>query len=153
MYTQYKEYFNKIYAEVKENARTNTVFPCVLKIIESNVFNKKNPLVLGVEVQEGILHLGTPLIILPSKTYIGKVVGIQVNKQDVKMGTQGQSVCMKIDNESNPNIMYGRHFTHTDILYSNLTRNSVDILKEYFKKDLSKDDISLLVKLKKQIGF
>jgi translation initiation factor 5B len=153
LYTQYKEYFNKIYAEIKENSRANTVFPCVIKIIESNVFNKKNPLVLGVEVSEGTLHLGTPLIILPSKTYIGKVVGIQVNKQDVKIGKQGQSVCVKIDNESNPNIMYGRQFTHTDLLYSSLTRKSVDILKEYFKKELSKDDIGLLVKLKKQIGF
>ena len=153
LYTQYKEYFNKIYAEIKENSRANTVFPCVIKIIESNVFNKKNPLVLGVEVIEGTLHLGTPLIILPSKTYIGKVVGIQVNKQDVKIGKQGQSVCVKIDNESNPNIMYGRQFTHTDLLYSNLTRKSVDILKEYFKKELSKDDIGLLVRLKKQIGF
>lgn len=153
LYTQYKEHFNKIYSEIKDNARTNTVFPCVLKIIESNVFNKKNPLVLGVEIQEGSLHIGTPLITLPSKTYIGKVVGIQVNKQDVKIGKQGQSVCIKLDNESNPNIMYGRHFTHTDILYSNLTRKSVDILKEFFKKDLTKDDIGLLMKLKKQIGF
>lgn len=153
LFNQYREYANKQYEERKEKARTNTVFPCVLKIIESNVFNKKNPLVLGVEVLEGTLHLGTPLIILPSKTFIGNVVGIQVNKQDVKIGKKTQSVCVKIDNQQNPNIMYGRQFVGKDLLYSNLTRTSVDILKEYFKNDLSRDDIGLLLKLKKQIGF
>jgi len=153
LFNQYKEYFIKVYGERKLEAKTKTVFPCILKIIELNIFNKKNPLVMGVEVLEGNLHLNTPLIILQDKTYIGKVVGIQVNKKDVDIGKQVQSVCVKIDNESNPNITYGRQFTHKDLLYSNLTRQSVDMLKEYFKKDLSKEDIGLLVKLKNKIGF
>ncbi len=153
LFNQYKEYVKKIYEERKNKAKEETVFPCVLKIIESNVFNKKNPLVMGVEITEGNLHLGTPLIILPSKTYIGKVVGIQIDKKDVQVGKTGKSVCIKVDNEENPNIMYGRHFDSKDLLYSNLTRKSVDILKEYFKKDLSKDDVDLLIKLKKHIGF
>lgn len=153
LFNQYKEFALKQYEERKEKARTNTIFPCVLKIIESNVFNKKNPLIMGVEILEGTLHLGTPLIILPSKTFIGNVVGIQVNKQDVKVAKTSQSVCIKINNESNPNIMYGRQFGCKDLLYSNLTRVSVDLLKEYFKKDLTKEDIGLLLKLKKQIGF
>lgn len=153
LFNQYKEYANKQYVDRKEKARENTVFPCILKIIESNIFNKKNPLIMGVEVLEGTLHLGTPLITLPSKTYIGKVVGIQVNKQDVKVGKTSQSVCVKIDNQTNPNITYGRQFQGKDLLYSNVSRESVDILKEYFKKDMSKDDIGLLIKLKKLIGF
>jgi len=153
LFNQYKEYANKQYEVRKEKARTNTVFPCVLRIIESNVFNKKNPLIMGVEILEGTLHLGTPLIILPSKTFIGNIVGIQVNKQDVKIGKTTQSVCIKINNESNQNIMYGRQFGSKDLLYSNLSRSSVDLLKEYFKKDLTKEDIGLLLKLKKQIGF
>lgn len=152
LFNQYRDFANKLYADRKEQMRKITVFPCVLKIIESNVFNKKNPLVMGVEVQEGTLHLGTPLI-TESKTYIGKIVGIQVNKQDVKIGNKGQSVCVKIDNQTNPGIMYGRHFTHRDLLYSNVSRASVDILKQYFKQDISKEDVKLLVKLKKIIGF
>lgn len=153
LFNQYKEFATKHYNERKKKAKENTVFPCILKIIEANVFNKKNPLVMGVEIKEGMLHLGTQLIILPSKTFIGKVVGIQVNKQDVMIGKQGQSVCVKIDNQSNPNIMYGRQFDHKDLLYSNLTRESVDLLKQYFKKDISKEDVGLLVKLKKQLEF
>ena len=108
---------------------------------------------MGVEIKEGNLHIGTPLITLPSNTYIGKVIGIQINNKDVKIGKQGQNVCVKIDNELNSNIMYGRHFTHTDMLYSKISKKSIDLLKEYFKKDVTKDDIGLMVKLKKMIEF
>jgi len=152
LFNQYRDFANKLYIDRKEQMRELTVFPCILKIIESNIFNKKNPLIMGVEVLEGTLHLGTPLII-ESKIYIGKIVGIQVNKQDVKIGKKGQQICVKIDNQSNPGIMYGRHFTHKDLLYSNVSRASVDILKQYFKTDISKEDIGLLVKLKKMFGF
>lgn len=153
LFNQYKEFTLKMFNERKEKARIDAVFPCVLKIIESNIFNKKNPLIMGIEIQEGTLHIGTPLITLPEKIYIGTVVGIQINKHDVTIGKQGQSVCVKIDNQINQNIMYGRHFTHTNLLYSNISRKSIDILKEYFKKSITKDDINLLVKLKKLIAF
>ena len=76
-----------------------------------------------------------------------------MNKIDVKLGKKGQSVCIKIDNEINPNIMYGRHFTHKELLYSNLSRKSIDLLKEFFKNELSRDDVSLIMKLKKEIGL
>ena len=49
--------------------------------------------------------------------------------------------------------MYGRQFDSTSMIYSKITRKSIDILKEYFKKDLSKDDINLLIKLKSIIGI
>jgi len=153
LYEQYKKYLIQIFEEKKLRAKNNAVFPCVLKIIESDIYNKKNPLIMGVEIMEGNLHLLTPLIILPSKTYIGKVIGIQINKKDIQIGVKGQRVCIKIDNQENPNISYGRHFTHTDILYSNISKKSIDILKEYFKKDVSKDDIKLMIELKKLIGF
>ena len=153
LFNQYNDFIIKMFEERKENARKDTVFPCILKIIENNVYNKKNPLIMGVEILEGSLHLGTSLILIPSKTYIGKVIGIQNNKKDIKIGKQGQTVCVKIDNDINPNIAYGRHFSHTDMLYSNLTRKSVDILKQFFKNDLSKDDINLLIKLKKIIEY
>ena len=44
--------------QVKEDeqqaARLDAVFPCILKILPTCIFNKKDPIVLGVDVVEGI---------------------------------------------------------------------------------------------------
>lgn len=40
--------------EEQEAARFDAVFPCVLSILPTCIFNKKDPIVLGVEVVEGI---------------------------------------------------------------------------------------------------
>ncbi len=135
----------------KEEARPLAVFPCELKILPNCIFNKKGPLVFGVEVLEGNLHLGTPLAISDGLV-IGKVVGIQNDHKDVRIGSKGMSVCIKVDNQENPIISYGRHFDHKNTLYSKISRQSIDIIKQHFKKDITKDDALLLVKLKKVFG-
>jgi translation initiation factor 5B len=38
----------------QEAAKTDAVFPCILKILPTCVFNTKDPIVLGVDVVEGI---------------------------------------------------------------------------------------------------
>ena len=45
---------NEIRAAEQEAARFDAVFPCVLKIMPTCIFNKKDPIVVGVEVTEGI---------------------------------------------------------------------------------------------------
>eukprot|EP00967_Tisochrysis_lutea_P073445 scaffold98330_cov23-Tisochrysis_lutea.AAC.2 len=47
-------YVKQFKQQEQEAARYVAVFPCELKIIPSCVFNKKDPIVLGVEVTEGI---------------------------------------------------------------------------------------------------
>ena len=47
-------YMKEIRAAEQEAARLSAVFPCVLKIMPACVFNKKDPIVVGVEVVEGI---------------------------------------------------------------------------------------------------
>jgi len=39
------------------------VFPSIVKIMPQHVFNQCNPIVVGVEVLEGILKIGTPLCV------------------------------------------------------------------------------------------
>lgn len=45
--------------------------------------------------------------------------------------------------------MFGRHFDEKDDLVSRITRQSIDAIKENFREDLEKEDITLLAKLKK----
>ncbi len=55
--------FTKHMAELaekrKEESKMQAVFPCVLKPVA--VFNKKDPIVIGVDVIEGNLRLLTPI--------------------------------------------------------------------------------------------
>ena len=54
LFDQFKAYIENIKEEKRREAADEAVFPCVLKIIPNCVFNKKDPIVLGVDVLEGI---------------------------------------------------------------------------------------------------
>lgn len=149
LFTQFTKYKQSLLNQRKEESRDKMSFPCVLKILENCIFNKKNPLVFGVEVLEGNLHIGTHLSDPVDDIYIGKVVSIQNNHKDVDIGKKGSSVCIKVDNQENPNIAYGRQFGFTNTLYSRISRESLDVLKEYYRDECTKDDLMLIVKLKK----
>ena len=120
----------------------------MVKILPQHVFNKKDPIVMGVDVTEGTLKLGTLLCVPSLGLDVGKVISIQNNHREVPSAKKGTSVAIKLSNESNPNIMYGRQFDHTNALYSKLSRQSIDALKEFFKEEMTKEDWQLVVKLK-----
>ena len=141
---------NGIIAQRKEAALAVVQFPVVLKIMPQHVFNKKDPIVIGVEVLEGNLKLGTTLCVPQlDNLVVGNVVNIQNNHRDVEIAKKGMTVAVKISNDSNPTLMYGRQFDHTHSLYSKLTRQSIDAAKEFFKDEFTKEDWQLVVKLKK----
>ena len=48
---------------------------------------------------------------------------------------------------------FGRQFDEDDELCSKLTRESIDLLKEYHKEDMSKDDWKLVIQLKRVLGI
>ena len=133
--------------------RPQLVFPCTLKILEKHVYNKKNPLIFGVSVLDGNLHIGTPITTSDTKTYIGKVISIQLNSNEVLIGKKGTDVCIKVENDQNPNIMYGRQFDHKNPLCSEITRTSIDIMKNHFKDEATQDDAKLIVKLKSLLSI
>ena len=126
------------------------MFPCILKILPQHIFNQKDPIILGVEVFDGILKVGTPLC-APAigGLHIGKVQSIECNGKEQDIARKGASVAVKIINESNPNLTYGRQFDATHSLYSTLTRASIDALKANFKDKLDMEEWKLVVKLKK----
>ena len=60
-------------------------------------------------------------------------------------------VCIKIEN-TEKNIIYGRHFDHKNILCSEISRKSLDVLKEYFIEEMTKEELLLLIQLKKELN-
>lgn len=57
------DFFSKHVDSVKQERRNRegkeAVFPCVLKQVQ--VFRKSDPIVLGVDVEQGVLKIGTPI--------------------------------------------------------------------------------------------
>jgi translation initiation factor 5B len=49
--------------------------------------------------------------------------------------------------------MYGRHLEEKDILYSAISRKSIDTLKEFFRNDVGQDEWKLIVQLKKEFDI
>lgn len=54
LFDQFKAYIDNIKEEKKKEAADEAVFPCVFKILPNCIFNKKDPIVLGVDILEGI---------------------------------------------------------------------------------------------------
>jgi len=67
---------------------------------------------------------------------------------------KGSEVCIKIASitDETPK-MYGRHFDENDLLISKISRESIDILKTYFREDMKKSDWELIIELKKTFNI
>lgn len=55
-------------------------------------------------------------------------------------------MAVKIEGPNQP--MYGRHLEEKDTLYSLISRQSIDTLKEYYRADVSNEEWALMKKLK-----
>ncbi|KAJ6859358.1 hypothetical protein NC652_041597 [Populus alba x Populus x berolinensis] len=148
---EFKAYIQNLKEERKREAAGEAIFPCVLEIIPECIFNKKAPIVLGVDVLEGILKVGTPVCVLQKDfTDIGRIASIRFNEKAVDHAKKGQKVTIKIigTNPEEQQKMHGRHFDNDDQLVSHITRRSIDVLKAHYRDDLSMGDWKLVLKLK-----
>ncbi|XP_071689465.1 eukaryotic translation initiation factor 5B-like [Rutidosis leptorrhynchoides] len=151
LFDQFKKYVDNLKKEKKKQADEDVVFPCVLKIMPDCGFNKKDPIILGVHVIEGILKIGTPICI-PQRDFIdiGRVSSIENHHRPVDYAMKGQEVAIKItgSNAEEQQKMFGRHFDMEDELVSRISRSSIDLLKANYRDELSNEEWRLLVKLK-----
>lgn len=135
----------------RDQFKSIAVFPCKLKVLPQFVFNSRDPIVMGVMVESGIVKEGTPICV-PSKDFVdlGIVTSIENNHKTVETARKGQEICIKIEPiPGEAPKMYGRHFDEKDLLVSKITRQSIDACKDHFRDDLLKTDWQLMVELKK----
>ncbi|KAF4118448.1 eukaryotic translation initiation factor 5B [Onychostoma macrolepis] len=147
-FTKYREDYKK---QKQDEFKHIAVFPCKLRILPQFIFNSRDPIVMGITVDAGVLRTGTPLCV-PSKGFvdIGIVTSIEMNHKSVDSAKKGQEICVKIEpipGESPK--MYGRHFEAVDIIVSKITRQSIDALKNWFRDEMQKSDWQLIMELKK----
>ncbi|XP_070711766.1 eukaryotic translation initiation factor 5B [Pempheris klunzingeri] len=147
-FTKYREDYKKA---KQDEYKHIAVFPVKLRVLPQFIFNSRDPIVMGVTIDAGVLRQGTPLCV-PSKGFvdIGVVTSIEMNHKAVDSAKKGQEICVKIEpipGESPK--MYGRHFEATDIIVSKITRASIDALKNWFRDEMQKTDWQLIMELKK----
>lgn len=62
-FLKYREDLKK---QKQEEFKNIAVFPCKLRVLPQYIFNSRDPIVVGVSVEAGILRNGTPICV-PSK--------------------------------------------------------------------------------------
>lgn len=158
LFDAFSAYQLKLLEERRKEYMEYAVMPCVLKTIQ--VINKRNPMIIGVDVLEGAVKIGTPICAVrrdpatnqPSVLVLGKVTSLEVNHKSVDSCKKGQTAAgtaMRLENPSSAQPVWGRHVDETDNLYSLITRRSIDTLKDpAFRDSVSRDDWMLIKKLK-----
>lgn len=157
LFDSYTKFMKDVDEQKKKDAAPKAVFPAILKIVPGCVFNKRDPIILGVDCVEGSLRVGTPICVLGEEKEViplGKVVSIELNHKAQEVFKPGQpAVAIKIEgNIYDSPKMFGRHFTEDNLLYSHITRTSIDVLKENFRDQLAKEDWLVVMKLKKLLN-
>ncbi|KAI5179687.1 translation initiation factor 5B [Nematocida sp. AWRm80] len=174
---KYQKHLETHWKTTEEALKDKIVFPCILSIVPGCVFTKRSPLVLGVKVEEGVLKLNTPLVVVRHTTNtqsentgttaditntdtivnLGRVTSIL---QDAKINPKTNDIkkneraSIKIELTSNQQpVIFGRKIFETDTIFSRLTRDSIDMLKEKFKEALSQEEWMCVVNIKKELGI
>ena len=72
---------------------------------------------------------------------------IERDHRQISICKKGQpSVAIKIEAPNQP--MYGRHLEEKETLYSLISRQSIDTIKEFYRNDVSNEEWVLIKKLK-----
>ncbi|KAJ9607326.1 eukaryotic translation initiation factor 5B [Cladophialophora chaetospira] len=146
LFDNFTAHMKELTEQKKEESKLHAVFPCVLHPIQ--VFNKKDPIVVGVDVVDGNLRPLTPLAIVKNNAVtglkeiipIGRVTSIEREHKAIPICKKGQpSVAVKIEGPNQP--MYGRQLEDKDIIYSYISRRSIDTLKEFYRDEEQDDEV------------
>jgi len=151
LFDDFTRHMKELQEQRKEDSKMLAVFPCVLRPVA--VFNKKDPIVVGVDVIDGNLRINTPIAAVkvnPTTNQkevisLGRVTSIERDHKQIPICKKGQpSVAVKIEGANQP--LYGRQLEEKDTLYSQISRASIDTLKEFYRDEVERDEWTLIAK-------
>ncbi|KAJ2712718.1 eukaryotic translation initiation factor 5B [Coemansia spiralis] len=166
LFDMYTAHAAGIAAQMKKENAHLAMFPCMLKMMSADsVIRKYEPLIIGVDVVEGQLRQGTPLCVVRNNPEtnareiisLGKVVSMEVNHKSVaivRKGDTNEGVAIRIERGRKETLIeFGRHFDHTDTIYSHIARPNINVLKAHFRNDVSTAEWKLIATLKGVLGI
>ena len=110
LFDDFTEYVEVCKRDRKTGQGGQAIFPAICEMVPDACFNRTNPIVIGLNVIEGILKPGTPLCIPDRENLrLGTVLSIEANKKPQPFARANTgSVAVKISNDGS--VQYGRHF-------------------------------------------
>ncbi|RLE77513.1 MAG: translation initiation factor IF-2, partial [Thermoprotei archaeon] len=142
------EDFAKWYHEMHEREKRQTleklILPGAIRILPGYVFRRSNPVIVGVEVLEGRIRRGVPLMREDGRK-IGEIMQIQEHGKPLNEAEKGMAVAISIRGK----VMVGRQIDEGDVLYVDVPLDHIDILLSKFKEDLSEGEVELLKKIRR----
>ncbi|KAH9689786.1 eukaryotic translation initiation factor 5B [Citrus sinensis] len=160
LYNQFEAYIKNVMEMKKREVAADAVFPCVLKI--SLIFRRKDPVILGIVVLEGMVKVGTPICFTRENELIdvGRVASIKNNDKPVDVAKKGQEVSIKVrddltfviegGNSEEMQKNFFRNFGVGDELVSHISRrvnvSNIGLLTvaSNFQDDMSRKDWNLV---------
>jgi len=151
LFDMFQKYLSGLRDARKAATAGQAVFPCMLEIMPDKVFRQRDPIVCGCRVVDGIAKIGTPIVAHKDGKVVelGRITSIESNHEEVKESKKGDEVAIKFTPDAGAApVYYGRQFDYSWPLCSHLSRESIDVLKENFKDDMTEAQWRLIVKLK-----
>ncbi len=143
-YTRWKD---EKQAEAKREAFSSLVLPAKIRILPGHVFRVSGPCIVGVEVLEGRIRKGYPLINDKGQS-IGSVRAIQENKKPVEEAGKGKQLAVSLDGA-----VFGKNLLEKQDVYSDVTKEGAKLLEGKYASALSPGEADLLAQIKKIKGF
>ena len=115
------------------------VRPAKIKIIPGYVFRRSDPAIVGVEVLEGTIKPGYPLM-RSDGVSIGNIMQIRDRDNVLREARKGQRVAISIKGK----VLIGRHVDEGDVLYTEIPREHVTQWLTLYSGELSDDEKKVL---------
>ncbi|OGI15477.1 translation initiation factor IF-2 [Candidatus Micrarchaeota archaeon RBG_16_49_10] len=134
---EYSDWHDEAFERRKQEKLGALVRPCKIRIIPGFVFRNAKPAVFGVDVLEGLLKQGAPMMLEGGKD-VGKVDQIQKDGKNIDSAKRGDKVAVSM---GEPTV--GRQVSEGNVLVSVITKYTLKGLKDVYEK-LSESEKQLL---------
>jgi len=118
-------------------------YPGKVRFLEGCSFRNSNPAVIGIEVLEGRLKVGTTLM-KPNGDRIGKVESIEDKGEKLEIVKKGSKVAVAINGP-----VIGRNINEKDIFYSFVSTDQYETMMNRARKYLDEEEMALLKEIRK----
>jgi len=141
---EYQEWLEVKKKELDVSSRGEIIYPGMFRILPDYVFNRKDPVIVGVRVLNGRLRVGQRLI-RDDGVEVGKIKSIRSGQESMKEARMGAEVALAI---SGPTL--GRQIKVEDILYINIPEADVKKLKAISLSADEEDCLEKIMKIKRK---